>query len=226
MNELLYLVGDTNVSWRTALASLLVAYVLSQAIAAVYSFTHRGLSYSRSFVLTLVASGMLASILMLTIGGSLARGIGIVGTLALVRFRTNLHDPLDIIFVLASFTAGVAAGTGNFAIGVMGTGAFLLVVTTLRFSAFGAHRRFDAVLRLQLPGGTGPEGQLAAVLTGHCQTFVLVTVREVMQGRELERVYQLTLRDPGGEAALVGAVSAVPGASGVGLAMQEATVEL
>lgn len=225
MDELLSLTVDTP-SWRQSLESLLVAYVLSQAIAGVYAYTHRGLSYSRSFVIALVASGVLAAVLMLTIGGSLARGIGIVGTLALVRFRTNLHDPLDIVFVLAAFTAGVAAGTGNYATGSLGTGAFLLIAGLLRLSDFGSHRRFDGILRVQLPGAGEDERPLVDALSKHCSSFLLVTLRQVMQGRQLERVYQLTLKDPQGEASLVSAVTAVPGATGVSLAMQEATVEL
>lgn len=225
MDELLSLNVDAP-SWRMVLGSLLVAYVLSQAIAGVYAYTHRGLSYSRSFVIALVASGVLAAVLMLTIGGSLARGIGIVGTLALVRFRTNLHDPLDIVFVLAAFTAGVAAGTGNYAIGTLGTLAFLLIAGLLRMSDFGSQRRFDGVLRVQLPSTTDDERSLSDVLSKHCKSFLLVTLRQMMQGRQLERVYQLTLRDAQGEASLVSAVTAVPGATGVSLAMQEATVEL
>ena len=225
MDELMSLSVETP-SWRLTLESLLVAYVLAQAIAAVYAYTHRGLSYSRSFVIALVASGVLAAVLMLTIGGSLARGIGIVGTLALVRFRTNLHDPLDIVFVLAAFTAGVAAGTGNYATGALGTGAFLLISGLLRLSDFGSQRRHDGVLRVQLPGTTDDERSLTDALSAHCSSFLLVTLRQVMQGRAFERVYQLTLKEPRTEASLVSAVTALPGASGVSLAMQEATVEL
>jgi uncharacterized membrane protein YhiD involved in acid resistance len=226
MNELVSLSAAESPSWRTALLSILVAYVLAQVVAAVYAFTHRGHSYSRSFVLALVASGVLAAVLMLTIGGSLARGIGIVGTLALVRFRTNLHDPLDIVFVLAAFTVGVAAGTGNYAIGVFGATAFLLVVAGLRHSEFGSHRRFDGVLRVQLPKEGEAENRLASVLQTHCTSALLVTLREAMQGHQLERIYHVTIKSPSGEAALIHAVSALPGAGGVTLAMQEATVEL
>ncbi len=226
MNELLSLSAGESPSWRTALMSILIAYLLAQVIAAVYAFTHKGHSYSRSFVIALVASGVLSAVLMLTIGGSLARGIGIVGTLALVRFRTNLHDPLDIIFVLAAFTVGVSAGTGNYAIGAFGTTAFLLVVAGLRHSEFGSHRRFDGVLRVQLPKELDAEERISRVLETHCASALLVTLREAMQGQQLERIYHFTFKSRAGEAALVHAVSALPGAAGVTLAMQEATIEL
>lgn len=226
MNELLSLSVGESPSWRTALLSILVAYLLAQIIAAVYAYSHRGHSFSRSFVLALVASGVLSAVLMLTIGGSLARGVGIVGTLALVRFRTNLHDPLDIVFVLAAFTIGVAAGTGNYAIGAFGTVAFLLVVAGLRRSEFGSHRRFDGVLRVHLPKEVEAEGRLSQTLEAHCASALLVTLREAMQGQQLERIYHVTFKRRSDEAALVHAVSALPGAAGVTLAMQEATIEL
>lgn len=212
--------------WQGVLLSVLVAYALAQVIAWVYLRTHRGMSYSRSLVVALVASGIVSAVLMQAIGNSLARGIGIVGTLALIRFRTNLQDPLDMLFVFASFGAGIAAGTGNYATGIVGTLAFSLVVATLQLSGFGEKQRHDGVLRVQLPAGGDPENALISALRAHCTSFATVSAREVAQGRELERVYQITLRDPGHEAALVAAVAAVPGASGVSVALQGATLGL
>jgi len=212
--------------WQTALVSVLSAYLLSQAIAAVYVWTHQGISYSRSLVVTLVVAGLVSSVLMLSIGNNLARGFGIVGTLALIRFRTQLQDPLDMMFVFASFATGVAAGTGNIATGAIGTAMFLLVVTTLQLTGFGSRHLFDGVLRVQLPAQAEAESALTSVLREFCRRFAAVTMREVAQGCELERVYHVTLRARGREAELVHAVSSLPGVSGVSVAMQEATREL
>ncbi len=212
--------------WQTALVSVLSAYLLSQAIAAVYVWTHQGISYSRSLVVTLVVAGLVSSVLMLSIGNNLARGFGIVGTLALIRFRTQLQDPLDMMFVFASFATGVSAGTGNIATGAVGTAMFLLVVTTLQLTGFGSRHLFDGVLRVQLPAQAEAESALTSVLREFCRRFAAVTMREVAQGCELERVYHVTLRARGREAEFVHAVSALPGVSGVSVAMQEATREL
>lgn len=211
---------------RQSAASILVAYLMSQAIGAVYAYTYRGLSYSRSFVQALVVGGIVAAMLMLAIGNSLARGIGIVGTLALIRFRTNLRDPLDMVFIFASFGAGIAAGTGNYATGMVGTTLFLGVVITLRLTGFGAQRQYDGVVRVRLPAGTEADVRLRAVLQEQCTRFALVTLREVAQGTEVELAYQLSLRRPEHETSLVHAIAAIEGASDVTLSMQEATVEL
>jgi hypothetical protein len=225
MSDILYQSPDV-VLWQAALVAILVSYLMSQAVALIYMWTHQGVSYSRSFVVTLVAAGLVSTVLMLAIGNNLARGIGIVGTLALIRFRMQLHDSLDMIFVFAAFAAGVAAGTGNFATGAIGTAAFLLVVGTLQITGFGSRHRHDGVLRVQLPPDEDTESALLQSLKSHCRHFAAITVREVAQGRELERIYQITLRSPGKESLLVRDVAALKGAHAVSIAMQEATHEI
>jgi hypothetical protein len=225
MSEILYQSPDV-VLWQSALVAILVSYLLSQAVALIYMWTHQGVSYSRSFVVSLVAAGLVSTVLMLAIGNNLARGIGIVGTLALIRFRMQLHDPLDMIFVFASFAGGVAAGTGNFATGGIGTAIFLLVVSVLQVTGFGSRHRHDGVLRVQLPPDEEAETALLQSLKTYCRQFAAISVREVAQGRELERIYQVTLRAPGKESLLVRDVAALKGAHGVSIAMQEATHEI
>ena len=225
MSEILYQTPDT-VLWQAALVSILVSYLIAQSIAFVYMLTHQGVSYSRSFVVSLVAAGLVSTVLMLAIGNNLARGIGIVGTLALIRFRMQMHDSLDMIYVVAAFAGGVAAGTGNFATGGIGTAAFLIVVGTLQITGFGSRHRHDGVLRVQLSPSEESETALLTSLKAHCRQFAAITVREVAQGRDLERIYQITLRHPGKEGLLVKEVAAIQGARGVSIAMQEATYEI
>jgi len=214
------------VSWRAALVSMLLAYVLCQAVATTYAATYRGLSYSRSMTQALVVAGIVAATLMLSMGNSVARGIGIVGTLALIRFRTNLRDPLDMIFVFASFGAGIASGTGSWATAIAGTAVFIVVVGVMRLSAFGSHRLYDGIVRLRLPVQSNADVALQKTLRGVCRHFALVTLREVRQGEHLEYAYHVALRDRDDEQKLVTELSAITGATGVALSMQEATVEL
>lgn len=225
MEDLLRFMPD-RAHWAQALTSIVLAYVLTQLIAMVYAWSHRGLSYSRSLTQSLVVAGIVASMLMLAIGNSLARGIGIVGTLALVRFRINLRDPMDMLFVFAAFAAGIAAGAGGHATAVMGTLIFVLVVAILRLTSFGAHRDFDGVLRLQLPARSDSDTALSAALQRFCRAFALITLRDVAQGARHERIYQISLRTARDEVRLLEAVTAIEGATGVTISMQEATLEV
>jgi hypothetical protein len=98
--------GKSVSDFRIVLLSILTALILSHLVAFAYCLSHTGLSYSRSFVQTLVMGGVIASMLMLAIGSNLVWGIRIVGTLAIVRFRTNLRDPRDMMFIFAALATG------------------------------------------------------------------------------------------------------------------------
>ena len=112
MNELYQFITSYSepLTPRTAVLSLLLAFLLSQLVGMVYVWTFRGMSYSRSFVHALALGGIVACTLMLAINNSIAAGLGIAGSLAIIRFRTAMRDPRDMVFVFASMGAGIASG--------------------------------------------------------------------------------------------------------------------
>jgi hypothetical protein len=85
---------------------------LTQMLGAVYVWTFRGMSYSQGLVHAIVLGSIIACMLMLAIGNSIAAGLGIAGGLAIVRFRTALRDPRDMMFVFAGLGTGIASGLG------------------------------------------------------------------------------------------------------------------
>ena len=92
--------GFEQIEWQVALLSFLLAFILSSVIAMIYERTFQGLSYSRGLVQSMVLGSIVSCLLMIAIGDNIARGIGIVGSLAIIRFRTNLRDPRDLVFLL------------------------------------------------------------------------------------------------------------------------------
>ncbi len=212
--------------WEQATLSLLLSFVLSMWMARLYVWTHRGMSYSRHLVQSLVLAGIVAAILMLAIGDNLTRGLGIIGTLALIRFRTNLRDPWDMVFVFGVFALGIASGTGAYLAGLAGTVVFTVAVLVITWGELGARARFDGLLRVQLPAGEEERRALQEVLERWTRSFVLVTLRETSRGHEQEHAYQVRLAAEEHRARLVQEVAAIPGAHGVSLYMQDATVEV
>ena len=98
MDNFLTVYGTTQ--WLGAeqiLLALLVPFVLASILAAIYRWTFQSLSYSRSFIHTMVLSSMIVSMMIMAIGDSFARGLGILGTLAIVRFRTPVRDTRDTV---------------------------------------------------------------------------------------------------------------------------------
>ena len=217
---------EIGLPWRSVLVAMLTSFVLCQLIASVYTWTYRGLSYSRSFVVSLALAGLVATILMLAIGNNIARGLGLLGTLAIVRFRTNMRDTRDMIFIFAVLSVGIAAGVQAVQIALIGAAVFCLFAVHLAFSPFGRTRQFDGLLRLNTPTDEVIDTRLKHVLRQHCSHFVLVNLREVAQGGRLDQSYQVKLREPSYQHHLVTALGHVGEVQDVALLLQDDKVEV
>lgn len=228
MNELSGLFGGPGqpTTLESAGLSLILALVLGQALGAVYMWTFRGLSYSRSFVFTVVTGAVVVAGLMLAIGDSIAAGIGLAGGLALIRFRTAMRDPRDLVFVLAALGAGIACGLKAWGEAILTATIFALAAGVYTWTDFGARERADGLLRLQLPPTAEAESSLASVLARHTKSFALVTLREVAQGTAMQHAYQVRLKGPGDRTGLVQALERIDGSRDVSLLLQEPTVEI
>ena len=206
--------------------TVLLSFVLSTMIAVTYEKTFRGLSYSRNFVQALVLASIVAATVMHAIGDSLARGLGMLGALAIIRFRTNLRDPRDIIFMFASLAAGIACGVCGFAIALVGTLGFCLVAFILFFSPFGQSSYFDGMLRFNIESGPGSTGMLEEIMKDYCKVFALITLRDMAQGKRLDYAYHVKLKKGRSNEDFVDALRGIESIKGVNLMLQETTVEL
>jgi len=228
MNEVLQAFGSARaLGLEQILCALLTSFVLSAAIAYIYRWTYQGLSYSRSFVHTLILASIVTTILIIAIGNNLARGLGILGTLAIVRFRTPIRDPRDIIFLFASLAIGIACGASVFHVAVIGMLFFCGVALFLHWSPFASLRVYEGLLHFTLPteGSSGPE-KMADVMKQYCSSIILVAMREATQGDCIEYSYQIRLLDPTYQVDLLDAVIHTEHVSDAHLLMHRATVEI
>ena len=186
--------GIADPSLTGMLLALLLAFVIGQLVAWVYIWTHSGLSYSRTFSQSLVMLTIIATMVMYVIGNNVVAAFGLIGALAIIRFRNVLKDTRDTAFVFMTLVLGMATGSQRFAVALVG-GAFLLLVTAwLHMSSFGTRISFDGHLSYRLSGShTDPGGVLAAVLRRHCRRLRMITVHD--GGEEIEYVQQVRLRN-------------------------------
>lgn len=206
--------------------SMLLSFVLSTLIAITYEKTFRGLSYSRNYLQALVLSAIVASTVVQAIGDSLATGLGMMGALAIIRFRTNFKDPKDIIFIFASLTAGIACGVKGFSIAVAGTAVFCMVAALLFNSPFGESRFFDGMLRFNINNHDMEVSRLDTVLKKHCKLFALITLREMAQGMRLDYAYHVKLKKSDEKSRFIEELKKINSIQGVSLMLQETTIEL
>jgi len=124
--------------------NMVLAFAFSVVVTFMYRFTHKGLHYSQSFSHTIVIVSVVVCIVMMVIGGSLARAFALVGALSIIRFRTVIKDTRDMAFVFSGLAVGMAAGTANYFLGAVATLfissiAWLLHVTDFALNAGKTH---------------------------------------------------------------------------------------
>ncbi len=89
---------------------LLTALLAGALIYMVYSRFYTGVIYSRSFAVTLVGMTVLTAMVTLAISTNIVISLGMVGALSIVRFRTAVKDPLDLLYLFWAITSGIASG--------------------------------------------------------------------------------------------------------------------
>ncbi len=134
------------VSPLLVLLTLAVAFVIGMFVFFIYKKTFGGVLYSRTFNTSLVLVTMVTSLVLLLINNNLTMSLGTVGALSIVRFRTAVKEPMDIVFMFWAIAEGMALGAQFFdvaliaalVIGVVmvifslvkrrGTGSYLLII--------------------------------------------------------------------------------------------------
>ncbi|MCP4135835.1 MAG: DUF4956 domain-containing protein [bacterium] len=210
----------------TIVYTVLLSFVLATSIAVTYEKTFRGLSYSRNFLQALVLGAIVAGIIMQAIGDSLARGLGMLGALAIIRFRTNFKDPRDIIFMFAALAVGIASGVYAFTIAAIGTLGFCAAAFVLHYLPIGFTTYYDGMLRFNIENTIEDKSLLEEILLDHCKLFALITLRDVSQGKRLDYAYHVKLKKNKRSEDLIHELNSISSIKGVNLLLQETTVEL
>ena len=210
-----------------AAVSLALSFLLSMVFAIVYQHTFRGFTYSRSYIHTMVLGSMVTCMLIMAIGNNLARGVGILGTLAIIRFRTPVRDPRDAMFLFACLGVGIACGAGMPMVAALGTLGINVVALLLHWTPFASRREYEGLLRFAMPAADGAAEQAVHdLLVRYCASFYLLGMRDAEQGNLLEFSYQVRLLDPAYQKDMVEAFKDDGRFRDVVLLMQRTTVEL
>ncbi len=208
------------------LTALLLAFVLGQLVAWVYCWTHHGLSYSRSFTQSLVVITMLVSLVMFVIGNSIVAAFGLLGALAIIRFRNVLKDTRDTVFIFLSLILGMACGTQHYVTAVLGAVVMLLVMAYLSWTSFGSFGRYDGYLSLRVAGDAAGESAFGPVLNGFCTSMKQVSLRAGGPDDEAEFVYEIGLRDRARTPQLLAALRGLDGVRDASLVLRDELAEV
>lgn len=156
--------------------TFLLAFLCSSLIALIYYHTTPTTLRTANYIQALVLSSLIATMILQSIGDSVASGLGILGALTIINFRTSFRDPRDIIFMFASLGVGIACGSYVFFIAVVGTLGFSLIAFLLQFTPFHLVNHFIWEIKLRIENES--QWQAAEKIMKHyCRQCTLEAIR-------------------------------------------------
>jgi len=208
------------------LLGLFLAFIAGLLISWTYMATHAGLSYSRSFVNSLVVIPMIVTVVMMVLNNNLVTAFGLMAVFAVVRFRNVLRDTLDTSYVLTVLAVGMACGTQRFSLAVIATVTLMLVMMFLWYTAYGTRHRYDLIVNLHWAREMAELPFLARVLDRHSRAVHCASRRSGERQEGIDLSYRLLLRDPARVDELLTEVRDLEGASRVTTLKAEQESEL
>lgn len=119
-------------SLKDSLLAILVALVAGLLIFFVYKATFRGVVYSATFNMSLILMTVLTTAIVVTISNDMMLSLGMVGALSIVRFRSAVKDPVDIMYLFWAITVGIIIGAHQYVFAAIVTAAIALICFLMR----------------------------------------------------------------------------------------------
>ena len=120
---------DVNVTPKSIILILVTTGIFGLYLFMVYRIANRKSAYSKSFNISLVAMTIITAAIIISIQTSVVISLGMVGALSIVRFRTAIKDPMDLIFLFWSIGVGIICGAGQFELaGITCVGLTVLIL--------------------------------------------------------------------------------------------------
>lgn len=213
------------------LLALLVALIVGQLTAWCYRWTHGGVSYSRTFTQALILISMIAALSMFLVSSNPLVAIGLLGGMAIIRFRTVVRDARDTSYVFLSLICGMACGFGYHGPAVVGAVVANLVAAYLHLTGFGSWQSNISTLRIRLEAAAVHRGVLDGILSNYCRRHTLISMDETAARGEgdspmCQCAYEVRLRGSAGPTDLVAAIRAAAHVEAIHLLADQQNEEL
>ncbi len=183
-----FLEGTAQFSLADTLIALVLAYALGMFIFFIYKKTYLGVLYSRSFGVSLVALTMVSTLIILAVTSNVVLSLGMVGALSIVRFRSAVKDPLDIVYLFWAVGVGIVLGASMIPLALIGSlvvGAVLLLFAGVK----PAGKEYILVIRC---ADENAEKKAAEIVKADTKRSVVKT--KTVSRDSVELTYEILLR--------------------------------
>ena len=178
--------------------TFLLSFLLGVLIAVIYTKTTPNSIKTPNFVQAMILSTIIASTVIQSTNNSISSGLGILGALTILNFRTNFRDPRDIIFMFAAISTGIACGSYVFLIAIVGIVGFSIIAIVLSFTPFYLGNHLVWELRLRFDKKQDKETFVEETLTLFCKKYTNESIRNDVSKENipfLECEYVVILKD-------------------------------
>ena len=176
---------------------LVLSFGLSAFIGWIYKITHRGTSYTQSFVFTLVLNGMIVALVMMIVGSNIARAFSLVGALSIIRFRNAVKETRDVGFIFFTMAIGMAIGPRFYLLGVIAAIVISLVILLMTRFNWYAREMSSQILRIQVPNGASFDSLFDRAFVKYTSASELISVDSVHNGMMTELTYSIGMKQSG-----------------------------
>jgi uncharacterized membrane protein YhiD involved in acid resistance len=173
---------------------MVLSFVLSAFIGWIYKITHRGTSYTQSFVFTLVLNGMIVAVVMMIVGSNIARAFSLVGALSIIRFRNAVKETRDVGFIFFTMAIGMAIGTRFYLLGVIAAIVISLVILLMTRFNWYAREMSSQILRIQIPNGAPFDTLFDKAFVKYTSSSELISVDSVHSGMMTDLTYSIGMK--------------------------------
>lgn len=176
--------------------STILSFLLTLIIGHVYRITYRGVSYTQSYVHTLIMMSMVVAVIMLVIGSNIARAFSLVGALSIIRFRNAVKDTRDVGYIFFAMAIGMACGTRFYLLAIVATLIICFILWGMATLNMFAKDVREQILKVRVPGDMRYESLFDNVFSRYLSRFNLIAVETVQAGLLTELIYGIELRNP------------------------------
>ena len=110
---------SSNISIPTICSTLIYAFLLSLFVFFIYKLTTKGVIYSKKFNISMALMSIITAAIVLSMQANITVSLGMVGALSIVRFRTAIKEPRDLLFLFWSISNGIIVGSGIYSIAIV-----------------------------------------------------------------------------------------------------------
>ena len=212
-----FLEGFTSMDITTAkiVATLFVSALLALYVFAIYRLVTRKVFSSKNFNISLAAMSIITAAIILAMQSNLVISLGMVGALSIVRFRTAIKDPMDLVFMFWSISIGIICGAGLYEVALVTSVAVTVFILVLDMIPVSKAPMMLVINSSQMDG----EQQILDIVGKYSKSYK-VKSRNLSKGR-LDMVVELRVKD---ESALVSEVAALEGMIGASLIAHDGEV--